>query len=457
MVSFMDVINRALTGPYYSEKDYNLKVFVPKLREIVQKYEIKCNPKAVIPSDDDLADRVFKAGVELYANVGTYCVDTQRIIQFTEAEIREALATAPSAPIFGEGKEAKALVARKPESNIPPWCFLGACGAAVSSEEIFESIMQGYGEISFADSITAPSLATLNGTPVQAGSPLEILACIESVVLTRDGLRKAGRPGLPVMNSIATAVSDAGKIAGSQFGLRPSDGWLIGPMAEMKVNYERLNEIAYVTSLGGHIVVDASPMLGGYCGGPEGAAVTNVAYHIQAILVFRGSCHASFPIHLRTSCSTDRGTLWIISVSTQGIARNSHFPLLDISIMGAGPETEMEFYENAACVIGAVVSGSAGVESPGGAKNAVIDHLSPMISKWTAEVAHAAIGMKRTKANEIVNVLLLKYENNLDKPPEGKRYQDCYNIKTLEPSKEYRTLYVEAKKELTDYGLKFKY
>jgi len=457
MVSFMDVINRASTGPYYTEKDYNLKVFVPKLREVVKKYEIKCDPENVIPSGDDLADRVFKAGIELYVNVGTYCVDTQRIIQFTEAEIQEALATAPSAPIFGEGKEAKALVARKPESNIPPWCFLGACGAAVSSEEIFESIVQAYGEIPLADSITAPSLTTSNGTQVRTGSPLEILACIKSVVLAREGLRKAGRPGLAVMNSIATAVSDQGKIAGSQFGLRPSDGWLIGPMAEMKINFERLNEIAYVTSLGGHIVVDASPMLGGYCGGPEGTAVTNVAYHIQAILVFRGSCHASFPIHLRTSCNTDRATLWVISVSTQGIAGNSHFPLLDISIMGAGPETEMEFYENAACVIGAVVSGSAGVESPGGAKNAIMDHISPMISKWTAEVAHAAPGMKRDEADEIVKRLLLKYENSLDKPPEGKRYQDCYNIKTLEPSRRYIELYEKAKEELTGYGLKFKY
>jgi len=456
MISFMDVINRALTGPYYSEKDYNLKVFVPKLSEIVKKYEIKYDPENVIPSDDDLADRTFKAGIELYANVGTYCVDTQRIIQFTEAEIQEALATAPSAPIFGEGKDAKPLVARKPESNIPPWCFLGACGTAVSNEEIFESVVQAYGEIPFADSITAPSLATLNGTPVRAGSPLEILACIKSVVLTREGLRKAGRPGLPVMNSIATAVSDQGKIAGSQFGLRPSDGWLIGPMAEMKVNFERLNEIAYVTSLGGHIVVDASPMLGGYCGGPEGAAVTNVAYHIQAILVFRGSCQASFPIHLRTSCSTDRGTLWVISVSTQGIARNSHFPLINISIIGAGPETEMEFYENAACVIDSVACGGS-IESPGGAKNAVIDNISPMISKWTAEVAHAAPGMKRDEANEIVKRLLLKYEGNIDNPPQGKRYQDCYNIKTLEPSRRYVELYEKAKKELTGYGLKFKY
>jgi len=457
MVSFMDVINRASTGPYYSEKDYNLKVFVPKLKEVVRKYEIKCDPENVVPCDDDLADRVFKAGIELYANVGTYCVDTQRIIQFTEAEIREALAGAPSAPVFGEGQDAKALVARKPESNTPPWCFLGACGAGVSNEEIFESIVQGYGEIPLANSITAPSLTTLDGTQVRAGSPLEILACIKSVVLLREALEKAGRPGLPVMNSIATAVSDQGKIAGSQFGLRLSDGWLIGAMAEMKVNFERLNEIAYVTSLGGHVVAETTPILGGYCGGPEGTAVTVVADHIQAILVFRGSCQDNGTPHAMYSCESPRVCLMAMTLATQGIARNSHFPLINISNIAAGPETEMEFYENAARVIAAVVSGSAGVESPGGAKNAIIDHLSPLIAKWTAEVAHAAPGMKRGEANEIVKRLLLKYEGNIDNPPQGKRYQDCFNIKTREPGKEYSALYEKAKEELTGYGLKFEY
>jgi len=89
-----------------------------------------------------------------------------------------------------------------------------------------------------------------------------------------------------------------------------------------------------------------------------------------------------------------------VSVGSQAIARKSHSPLLDISIIPSGPETEMEIYENAASVIGSVVSGSAGVESPGGAKNAIMDHISPMISLWTAEVAHAVTGMKREKANE---------------------------------------------------------
>jgi len=455
MVSFMEVIDRALKGPFYSEKDFDLKVFVPRLREVIKKYEIKYDPEDPVPSDNDLADRVFKAGIELYANVGTYCVDTERIIRFTKEEIEEALVTAPSAPVFGEGKEAKALVARKPESDIPPWCFLGATGAIVSCGEIFLSLIQGYGLIPLANSITTPTIATLNGIPIRAGSPLEILSGIRTVTLAREGLRRAGRPGLPIMNSISVG-SDTAKIAGSQFGLRPSDGWLIGSMAEMKVNFERLNEIAYVLALGGHVVAETAPMLGGYCGGPEGVAVTNAAYHVQSILVYRGVCQDSFPIHSKYSCSTGRNTLWAISVSNQAISRNSHFPLFTIPIIASGPMTEMHFYETAAQVITCIVSGGS-IEAGSAAKNVLIDHITPMEPLWASEVAHAVIGMKRTEANEIVNRLLPKYENNLDNPPKGKKYQECYDIKTLEPSRECIELYRRTKKEFAGYGLKFKY
>jgi len=65
--------------------------------------------------------------------------------------------------------------------------------------------------------------------------------------------------------------------------------------------------------------------------------------------------------------------------------------------------------------------------------------------------------MKRDEANEIVKRLLLKYEGNIDNPPPGQRYQDCYNVKTRKPGKKYSTLYEKAKEELTGYGLKFKY
>ncbi len=456
MVSFMEVIDRALKGPFYSEKNFDLKVFVPKLKEVVKKYEIKYDPENPIPSDNDLADRLFKAGVEFYANVGTYCVDTERVIRFTEAEIKEALVTAPSAPVFGEGKEAKALVARRPESDIPPWCFVGAVGAVVSCGEIFLSLIQGYGLIPLANSITTPTLATVNGVPVRANSPLEVLGSIQTVTLAREGLRRAGRPGLPIMNSIATAGSDTAKIAGSQFGLRPSDGWLIGGMSEMKINFERLNEIAYVESLGGHVVAETCPILGGYCGGPEGVAVANVAYHLHSILMLRGAIQLTFPIHFNYSCSTTRDVMWAVSASSQAISRNSHFPLLTIPIIAAGPMTEMNFYETATQVITCIVSGSS-IEGGSAAKNVLIDHSTPMEPLWASEVAHSVIGMSRVQANEIVNRLLSKYENNLGNPPQGKKYQECYDINTLEPSREFVELYRRIKKEVAGFGLKFKY
>ena len=457
MVSFMEIIDRALKGPYYSEKDFDLKVFVPKLREVIKKYEIKYDPENPIPSDNDFADRVFKAGVEFYTNVGTYCIDTERIIKFTEAEIEEALVTAPSAPVFGEGKEAKALVGRKPESDIPPWCFIGAGGAAVSNEELFVSILEAYASfLPLADSITTPTIRAINGKTVRAGSPLEILACIRSSVLAREALRRGGRPGLPIMNSIATAVSDTAKIAGSQFGLRPSDGWLIGTIAEMKINFERLNEIAYVLALGGHVVAETAPILGGYCGGPEGVAVANAAYHLHCILVLRGSTQLTFPIHFNYGCSTTRDVTWAVSASSQAISRNSHFPFFILSYTAAGPMTEMCLYELAAAVTTSVVSG-ASIEFGGVTKATVADHFTPMEPRLASEVAHGVVGMSRLQGNEIVKQLLAKYEEDIPQAPKGGKYQECWNIQSKEPKLEYLELYQKIKRELAEYGIRFKF
>lgn len=457
MISLTDVIDRAMTGPLMPEKEYDLKVFVRKLRQILKEYEIRYNPEVVVPSDDEFADRLFEAGLEFYRQVGTYCTDTNRIIQFTEEEIREGLVTAPKGPVFGEGKDAKAYPSRRPESDIPPWCYVGAGGTPVSSEEVFEAYVKATGEIPFGDGVTAPSLANIDGATVRAGTPLEILACIKSTELTREGLRRAGRPGMPVQNSIATAVSDAGKIAGSQFGMRPSDGWLVGALAEMKVSWERLNEVAYVTSLGGHVVAETCPMVGGYCGGPAGMAVANVAYHVQSILVFRGSYHLNFSIDLQHSCSTGRQVIWGTSASAQAISRNSHFPLQTSGLVASGPGTEMQPYEAAAAVIAHVVSGSSIGPTGGSPGNASMDQITPMNGRWSVQIAHAVLGMKRDQANEIVKQLLSRYEDNLSTAPQGLKFWECYDIKTLKPFKEHEELYAAARKELEACGVEFKF
>lgn len=455
MIGFLEVIDRAMAGRHCSETEFDMEVVVPKIQEVVAKYMIKYDPDNPVPADDDLADRVFQAGLELYRDVGTYCPDTERIIRFSEEELREALAEAPSAPVFGEGKDAKTLVARKPESNALPWCFIGAGGAAVSNEELYASIMEAYASfLPLADSITAPTIASVNGRTVRAGSPLEVMAAIRATVLAREALQRGGRPGLPIMNCIASAGSDTAKIAGSQFGLRPSDSWLIGATAELKLEFQRFNEIAFVTALGGHVNAETAPILGGYCGGPEGVAVTNVAYHLSCIIAMRGSSQLTFPIHFKYGCTTTRDVTWAVSVSSQAISRNSHFPFFILSYTAAGPMTEMCLYEIASAITASVASG-ASIEFGGVAKATRVDHFTPMEPRLASEVAHAAVRMTRKEANEIVKKLLQRYEGNFDSPPVGKKYEECWDIHRKTPNEDYVNLYKRVKTELSELGIQF--
>jgi methylamine--corrinoid protein Co-methyltransferase len=455
MISFFEVVKRALNGPYYAEQDFAMKVVVPKLREVVAKYDIRYDPENPVPDDDKLADDVFQAGLELCAEAGCYCTSTSRVISFSKEEILEGLRDAPAAPVFGEGADEKTMRARQPESEDPPYCFLGAGGGIATTEDVYVRIVEGYGRNPLINSVTCPTITLINGMTVQAGSPLELLACIRSVVLGREALRRAQRPGLPIMNSIATAVTDAGKITGSAFGLRNTDAWVIGFMAPLQVNFERLNEVAYVRARGGQIVGESGPIMGGYAGGPAGVAVINVAYHLLSILVMRAAAHLTFPMDFRYGSNTSLEIMWPISISTQAICRNSHLPMMNLTYVGAGPMTEMCLYEIATCLVNRVASGG-GIEFGGVAKAINLDHFTPMEPRFASEVAYAVAGMTRAEANEIVKKLLPKYVDDLPNPPKGKRFQEAFDWGSIEPCQEYVDLYGKVKEELTGYGLRFK-
>ena len=452
MIGFEEIVDRAMTGPLYSSQDFDLRVFVPKMREVVHKYDLKYDGANPIPVDDALADRIFQAGIEFYAAVGTFCTDSERIIQFTEAEILDALAGAPSGVYLGEGKDRRQLVARRPESSTPPWCSVGAGGAGVSNEQVLTSLVTGYARIPLADSITTPSLTTLDGRVVTADTPLEIEGAIRTAVLTREATRRAGRPGIPMVNGIATAVSGRATIAGSQFGFRPCDGWEIASIAEMRTNFDLLSKVSYILSIGGNILAETGPVFGGLAGGPEGTAVLNAAYHLEGILVKRGCLQHPFPIHVNYGCNTTRQLLWVQSMSTQAITRNSHFPLLNLGYTAAGPMTKMCLYETAAWVIASVVCG-ASIEAEGVAGATHVDYLTPLEPRFASEVAHAAVGLSRRDASKILNKLLSKYEDRIAEAPLGKKYQECFDVEGGVPNAEYAELYQEVKDEMGTLGL----
>ena len=107
-VSFWDVLDRSRAGEKVDEKAFDMAIF-KTVQRLSKEYSIRYEKTRPVPSDDRLADAVFAAGLKFYAEVGTFCVSTGRVIRFTEAEIREGLAAAVQEIQLGEGKEAITL------------------------------------------------------------------------------------------------------------------------------------------------------------------------------------------------------------------------------------------------------------------------------------------------------------------------------------------------------------
>jgi len=460
MLNFLDIYERALKGPIMSEQDFDLKVFIPRLREVVKAYGIKYDKvlysHGPIPSDDDVADNLFHAAVDFLSQVGVYCQDTNRIIQFTKDEMLEAVKEAPGQCFAGEGKDADVFGMRKPDDHKAPWLHVGS-GIVASSEEAMTNLVEAYGTIAEANSISISALDNIRGIPVMAGSPAELYAAIRGIRIGREALRRAGRPGLPIMNLISTAASAVTTIAASapQFGLRPTDGWLVGTIAEMKIDFGSMNKIAYLLSWGANVGAETSPILGGYCGGPAGTAVVSTAYILVGLLIHKGNYQLTFPVHFKYGCSTSRDVLWAVSASCQATSRNIPMPVIWLGYMAAGPNTRMYFYEAAAHLLCATTSGAPSVQTPHPAKAVMIDGITPMEARFGVEMATAASRLNREKANDIVIQLLEKYESQIETPPPASRYQDCYDLVTGKPGEDYVRLYDEVKEELIEMGIPF--
>jgi len=147
--------------------------------------------------------------------------------------------------------------------------------------------------------------------------------------------------------------------------------------------------------------------------------------------------------------------LWVASVYAQAISRNTHLLSLYFNYTAAGPCTEMCLYEIAAQHTSAITSGVS-METGGIAGGKREDYLTPVEPRFTAEVAHAAAGLKREDANELVKKLVPKYVDKIPNPPLGMKHQECCDFDTGKPSQKCWDIYNTVKRELTDLGLEFK-
>lgn len=446
-----EIVWRSENGPYQKESEYDLTL-AKTIMGLVKEYDLVYDPKVLVPADDGLADRVYQAAVDLVLEMGFYNQSTQRRILFTKEEIREAVAAAPSELVLGEGKDAVVERHREVE-GLEPCCMHSGPTGTPTSEAYHGLILQNCAQELLVDCLGHGSVATYQGQLIIPGTPLEILGAQRDAVQARESIRKAGRPGMHI-EDMALPLTCAGKIATFMpaNGMRPSDGLLVSQMPELKTDYDQLSRVAYLNSMGMHIVDLMTPLIGGLGGGAQGTAIVTVASHLLGVLLYDVSNHFMGHMSLQLSHNTGPMGLWIQAVAGQALSRNTPMVSVNDLYTRAGLGTEQIFWEIAA---GAMIGAVCGLHQHGVGATCgnELDHTSGLEARFQAEVAHAALGMTRSDVNELVLICLEKYQDNLIEPDLGKPFPEVVDLDTLEYTQEWLDPYKKVKGELEGRGL----
>ena len=446
-----EIVKRSDSGPYMTESDFEMAL-TKRVRSLVGEYGVKFDPGLPVPSDDDMADRVYQAGLELFVDMGVYNQTTERCILFSRDEVEKLVVAAPSTVVLGTGKDAVVMRHRDIESDTPCTMLSGPTGTPCS-ERYHPLILLSCAQESLVDKLGAGSVSTYLGHQIIPGTPLEILGARRDAAVAREAVRMAGRPGMHI-SDVAVPLTCQGKMAAIDpaNGLRPSDAVLVSQMVELKTDYDQLSRVAYLQSIGMHIVDLMTPLIGGLGGGAEGTAIVTTACHILGVVLYSASYHMMSHTHLRWVNNTDRMGLWMQGTVGQALSRNTPIPALNDIYTVSGPGTAELLWECAAGAMVGTVSGMnmQGAGATGGFK---ADHTTGLEARFIAEVSHASLGLTRQEANDYVLEFLRHYEDTFNDPKRGYPFPEVYDEGTVEPKEIWLDLYHQVRNALIDLGL----
>jgi methylamine--corrinoid protein Co-methyltransferase len=458
MIDFVEVIERARTGKIYTPEQWDTEFIPGVVRELLKKYRIEktYDSENPISSDDALADAFFDAGLELAERTGFYCETTRRAISFTRDEILEAMGEKIPFIVFGSHPDQVTMWARHPEDSHPPFAFLGPLGQVID-EEIWQPVHQSVAQYRVVDGIVPGSLEKIKGKLIRTGSPLETLAGHHEAVLLHQAVEAVGRSSMPLCG-VETSPAEYGHFGGfgTPGGYTVHDCSIILSVSELRTTYGLMHKATHLQILGAPIFSGHRSMIGGNVGSPEGCAVTAVTAVLLQILVHRAHIPGGSTFDIRFLCDSSRESIWADCISGQAQSRHITRPLEGMMSVVGGACTDMLLDELISRGVALVVSGRSciwGVRTGGGARK---NRATGLESKFAAETLKAAAGMTRKDANDLVKNFIPKYESFLKKPQLGKPFNECFDSNTLQPTDEWKAIYLRKLCELEDAGMKIK-
>ena len=454
MLNYLEILDRANTGPYLSEENWDLEKVAMTARRLVKKYKVEYNPNEIVTSDPAIADAIYQAGYEMAVELGAYSRSTERIIEISQDEIDEGIRNMPQTLVMGEGKDTRTLHARTPDDDLPPLFFGGSPGTPVP-ERYFLTNVISYMQEPLIDLATCGTLVEVDGREVRTGNPIEIVSTRRELHYMREGLKRVGRPGMGML-AAQSSVSELGDLAVAHPDyLRPVDSHLVPVLNELKMDHRNISRA--VNSLEYGMINASLPcvIVGGLGGGPVGSAIINVASYLIANITCLADYHILHPIHVRHVATSTRDVLWVISATGQAFARNAPAVIVADIYPKSGAGTKELLYETAA---NAIVNAMTGSHLEGcGSADGNAPNCSGLEARLMAESALASHKMKMSlkEANEWVLNLLPRYEHVFTQEGNlGLPFDEVYDLQTIQPKDFWLKMYEEVKTDLNAMGLK---
>ncbi|MFQ6077073.1 MAG: monomethylamine:corrinoid methyltransferase, partial [Candidatus Bathyarchaeia archaeon] len=281
MISILEIAERAYKGPRMGEKEWSLGLF-RKMQQLTQDHGLAYSgPDMFFDVDDDYVDEAFRAAVDFLTETGVYCITTSRVIKFGEDEVLTAVKSAPREVVVGEGRDARVIRKRVMEDSRPVNVISG--GHCPWPQDVASMAQTAYASVPRGDMIEGFNLTHIDGYEVH-GLPMAIYAARRELAMMREVVRRAGRPGMAItLYPILTKAGPMIAPTDPETGLRRTDGVLLSILPDMKVEADYIGIAIAYEGYGGYKVNGGCfSVIGGFCGGVEGAIVEAIAKGIAA-------------------------------------------------------------------------------------------------------------------------------------------------------------------------------
>jgi hypothetical protein len=448
MIPILDFQGRSLHGKVMKAQNFDM-AFAMKVRELVDRYGISFDPDQLIV-DDETADAVFNAGVDLLAEVGLYQLDTQRVIEYTRDEILALAAERKADParvMMGRGDDEVTLAYRTADEERPPTLYVGAAGAI--SEEEFVPLMTSLTRERRVEGMgIAGGISKVGDVVPEAGTLSEIYCALWEQERLREVLEAVGRPGMS-LGLLCTASTASATMACIDGDFRGPHNTHIGIhiIPDQKVNWERFLLAHFCQQRGIVPWQSAMALIGALCRNGVEAAIALVASILGHLSYGHGPICSVFPTHIDGTWAT-RDCVWAISGAARASERNIGLAIGSV-VVGS-----VEWYSTP--IVTMQEAAQCLIHTKSGVAYTWIAGLGAHEAVHSGDLMELACHLSRDEAMDLARKIFARIDELAPKAERLTRtptFVDFYDLETIEPLKEHLAIFEQGKEELAKLGV----